>query len=496
MTNHTNNNDARRRQAPRRRRRRNGVPLLLTVILLIMALLMGGLAGLFIARRTDTHIHELNAANNRITALENKLTLLGLDDDDDVEQWLYDNTVNDSALEELAGTGWDDDDEEEELWNDASLLDGTLAVDEEPVVVAEFEGGELLSSEVVPEYNDQLTTLIFAGKSADDVAEDTLNRVLAQLAGDKIIALRARELGLTELTAEDLAAIERQAAENYEAQLADYLAFADNSDESRETAAQHLAQESGVTPESVAETLKKNWWAQKFYDYIVQDVEVTDEEVQAHYDALLAEQRTTFTSYPDEFEYAHMTGQPIVFRPEGYRAVRDILVAFSDADAETAAELTDRLDRGDGEDGDQEALNALYAPLEKTAQEIQDKLNDGASFSELMDEYGCDAALAEEPLRSEGYYVSDHSYVNSVEYVEGSMLLEQPGQVSAPLRSVFGLHLVQYIGDVTPGEVPLEDVLDTMRADALKAKQAEYYDHQRQALLEAANVKYYPERLH
>ena len=112
-----------------------------------------------------------------------------------------------------------------------------------------------------------------------------------------------------------------------------------------------------------------------------------------------------------------------------------------------------------------------------------------------MDEFGCDAALRDEPMRSEGYYVSDHSYINSVEYVEGSMMLEQPGQVSSPLRSAFGVHLVQYIGDVTPGEVALTDVRDAVAAEALKQKQEEYYEQQRDALLEAAQVKYYPERL-
>ena len=75
------------------------------------------------------------------------------------------------------------------------------------------------------------------------------------------------------------------------------------------------------------------------------------------------------------------------------------------------------------------------------------------------------------------------------------MLLEQPGQVSAPLRSMFGLHLVEYIGDVPAGDVPLADVADAMREGALKEKQDDYYAEQRQALLDAANVKYYPERL-
>ena len=498
MANNTDNG-ARRHPAARRRRRRSGVPTSLVIVLIIMALLMGALGGYVVARKTDPHIHELQENRDRMTELENTLTLIGypVDDDVDPEQWLYDRTADDSALADLSGEGWNED-EGDSVWNDASLLTGTLSEDGEPVVVAEFDGGQLLSTEVIPVYNDQLTTQIFAGHNADDVAEETLNRVLEQLAGDKIIAARAQELGLTEMSEEDLAQIEAQAAQTYETQLADYIAFVGGAD--RETAAQQLSEESGVTLEGIVEQLKQNWWSQKYYDYTVKDVAVTDEEVQACYDALLAKQKEDFSGTTENFEYAHRTGQPIVWRPEGYRAVRDILIRFTDdADIEQAARLLDQLELEEDEQKRADAqaqLDKLFAPLEKKAAEAQAKLEGGAAFADLMDEYGCDEALKDEPLRSQGYYITDTSFVNSAEYVTGSMMLEQPGQVSSPLRSEYGVHLVEYIGDLAPGEVPLADVQEAVSAEALKQKQAEYYAQQRQALLEAANVKYYPERLH
>ncbi|MBQ9721587.1 MAG: hypothetical protein IJV64_12980, partial [Oscillospiraceae bacterium] len=274
MANNPNADKAPRgpRQTGRRRRRKSGVPLRLVIVLLIMALLMGALAGYVIARKTDPHVHELQDARDRVTELENTLTLIGYPVEDDVDpaQWLYDNTANDNALQDLTGESWGG--AEDDLWSDASLLEGTLEAGDESVVVAEFEGGVLLSDEVIPVYNDQLTTQIFAGHSADEVAEATLNSVLAQLAGDKIIATRARELGLTELSAEDLAEIDREAAENYETQLADYIAFVSGGADSRETAARKLEEESGVTLQSVTQSVRENWWTRKFYDYIVREV--------------------------------------------------------------------------------------------------------------------------------------------------------------------------------------------------------------------------------
>ena len=491
----TSNKNARRNpSAPRRRRRRGGVSVLAMIVLLIIALLMGAFAGYFIARKTDTHIHALQDANDRITELENTLTLIGypLGEDVSPEQWVYDNTANANALSDLNGGGWSD--EEDDVWSDDSLLGATLPEDADPVVVAEFEGGQLLSNEVIPEYNDQLTTQIFSGHSADEVAEDTLNRVLKKLAGDKLIALRAAELGLTELNDADLAQIRQQATDNYETQLEDYIAFSENPNETRESATAKLAEE-GVTLESVIESLKQSWWTQKYFEHIVKDVTVTDEEVQACYDALLAKQREEYTAYPEDFEYAHTAGELIVFRPEGYRAVRDILVPFTPEDAEVVATLTEQIELGTANADAKSQIDAMYETLNATVQEVQDKLNAGQSFAALMEEYGCSPALKEEPLRSEGYYINAKSFVNSLEYVEGSMMLEQPGQVSAPLRGPAGLHLVEYIGDVAPGEVPLADIRDAVAAAALKQKQTEYYEQQRDALLEAAQVKYYPERL-
>lgn len=484
------------RNPQRRRRRPSGVPVMLVIVLLIIALLMGALAGFIVARKTDTHIHELQAANDRVTELENTLTLIGypLGDDVDPQQWAYDSTARDSALEDLNG-GNPEDDDEVDLWDDDTLLDATLPEDTDPVVVAEFEGGQLMSNEVIPEYNDRLTLLIFSGHSAEEVAEETLDSVLKEKAGDKLVALRATELGMTELSEEDLAEIRRQASENYETMISDYLAFSDEEGMTRESAVQSLEEENGITLESIVESLKQNYWTQKYFDSIVKDITVTDEDVQAYYDRLVASQRQAYTEYPEEFEYDHLTGALIVYNPEGYRAVRDILIPFDVDTLDEVATLSELIELGTADEDTQSKLDALYAPLEETAKEIQQKLADGQAFTDLMDEYGCDPDLKDEPLRSEGYYINSNSFVNSIEYIKRSMMLEQPGQVSEPLRSSMGVHLVEYIRDITPGEVPLESVKDAVSAAALKQKQTEYYEQQRNALLEAAQVKYYPERL-
>ena len=510
MTNQTKN--AARRPQPPRRRRQNGISLMLVVVLLIIAILLGGVVGFLLSRRADPKLHELQEAQDRITELENTLTLIGFSEDsDDPEDWIYDDGVPDDAAQDLSGD--DDEDDDENVWTEDSLLSGMLKDDGDPVVVAEFDGGQLLSTEVIPEYNDQLTSQVFAGNSAEDVSQSLLQSVMSDMVSDKIIAVRAQSLGLTDLTDADLAEINKAAAANYADQLDEYIAYTEQNREEeeggepadageadaqalRDEAAKRLKEESGVTQESIASELKETWWMQKFYDYTVKDVTITDEEVQTYYDELLADQKIAFPQYPESFEYAHLNGDAVTYRPEGFRAVRDILIPFPDnATATRASELTDKLEFDSGDAEAREQLEALYAPLDATAQEVLEKLSAGQSFDSLMSEYGCSEDLNTDKLKTEGFYITDSSFVNSVEFVEGSLLLDTPGDISTPLRSVYGVHLVQYIGDVPAGEVPLEEIRDEVRAEALDLKRSEYYEAQREAMLEQANVRYYPERL-
>ncbi len=492
----------------KKRRRKKGVPTLLVIVLLVIAIIMGGLAGFAIARQTDSSREQLQAANAKIMELENTLTLIGFSTEtDDAEQWIFDDTGETNGLEDLSGdlSGTPDQDVSA-LWTDDTILNGTLTEPSEPVVVAEFDGGQLMSDEVIPEYNDQLTTQIFAGYNAEDISDSILQEVLSYMVSDKLIAVKAQELNLDELTDEDLAAIDAEANRIYNEQLSYYVDFVTepgmSEDEINAAAAQYMESEEGVTLESITNELKETWWAQKFYDYTVKDVTVTDEEVQAHYNDLLASQKTTFAEYPEDFEYAHINGETIVYRPEGYRAVRHILINFDNLeDTATAMDLMDQialLDPAADAATIQEyqtQLDALFEPLEAKAAEIESKLQSGQSFESLMDEYGQDEMLKTEPLHSEGYYISSNSSMYSSEFIEGSMMLEKPGDVSSPLRSPEGIHLVEYTADIPAGEVPFADVADLMKEETLSLKQSDYYESQRTVWLEEANVKYYPERL-
>ena len=493
----------------KKRRRASGVPMVLVIILLVLAFGMGGLLGHVVARRSSTLNADLQRANARIIELENTLTLIGFSvDEDDPESWVFDDSGNTGSAADLAGDYTAGGDQQEgDLWAEDGLLSGMLEEDGEPVVVAEFDGGQLLSTEVIPEYNDQLTTQVFDGYNADEVSESVLQTVLTYMASEKIVMLKAQELGLDQLTDEDLKEIDAEAEGIYQEQVTYYMAFVAepgmSQDEIRTAAMAYMAKDQGgITKESIVEDLKKTWPVHKFYNYTVKDITVTEDEIKAHYDEELAEQKEVFARSPEEFEYAHVNGDTVLYNLDGYHAVRDLLIAFdTPEDADKAADLLDQLDQIDAQkDPDrygavQAQLDELYAPLEQKAQEVVAKYQAGEDFLALADAYGSDDAMRTEPVRSQGYYLSDESFLYSTEFVQGSMMLSEPGQLSTPLRSPSGVHLVQYVNAVPAGEVPLADVRDAMEAAALEQKRDAYYQSETEKMLEAANVRYYPERL-
>ena len=75
------------------------------------------------------------------------------------------------------------------------------------------------------------------------------------------------------------------------------------------------------------------------------------------------------------------------------------------------------------------------------------------------------------------------------------MMLENIGDVSVPVHTVSGVHIIKYVSDVAPGDVPLDAIRATIEAEVLAEKQeASYIDQEAQWIIDAA-PKYYPERL-
>lgn len=502
---HEANNSNKKKPASRFRRRPRGVPAALVAALLVVAIFFGGLVGFVVANKTNSFRAQLDAANARITELENILTMMGFSEGvSDPGDFIFDDTGTDDEQHDLSGEASDDS---SVLWNEDGLVSGMLEETGEEIVVAEFNGGQLLSSEVINPYNDQLATEAFGYGDTDVDASNTLQMVMENLVADKICYLKAEELGLTTLTDEDNQAILESCEADFKEQKDFYRDSVNTSgmtDEEADAAVvAYLQNEIGISLESMVEEATQAYWRTKLFNEVTKDISATDEEVQAAYDALLADQKARFDEYPDDYEFAIMSGETIAYNLDGYRYVKHILLTFDDPDVATKVEdLYYQISELDPETDFeqitalQEELNGYYTDLDAKADTVLAEINAGADFDALIEKYGEDEAMEYEPTKSVGYTVSAAS-VNqfSDDFIEGCMMLEKVGDVSVPIHSVGGVHIIKYVGDVVPGEVALDSIRSTIEAEVLSDKQESAYVEQEAQWIAAADAKYYPERL-
>ncbi len=490
-------------QQRRRSKRSASTPVALVAVITIAALFFGGLAGYAIGVRNNSYRKQYEEAQERITTLENQMALIGFSSDfSDATAWTFDDTDSSDEMNDLSGNTADTNG----FWSSANGISDVLSEDAEPVVVAEFTGGQLMSNEIADAYNDEMSMLMLNFGNSDNDAETVLNRVLEEQTTEKVMYLKAQELGLTELNSADLAAIETEAQAEFEDHRSFYSAAVDttsmNATEANAAIDEYLESQVGITLEGLIEQHKEEYWKNKLRDYIGAGVTVSDEEIQSEYDALLANQTAAFSANPADYEYAKLMGETIVYNPEGYRYVKHILLAFTDADTKNDARaLINTIAAYDPETQASEIqeaqtqLDALYTDLDAQAEALIEQLNSGADFDALIEQYGMDDGMKYEPTKTQGYCISANSTNMESSFIEGAMMLEEPGQISVPVHTSNGVHIIRYESDVPSGAIPLADVRSAIEAQLLEEKISDAYDKQAEQWLAEANPVYYPERL-
>ena len=491
----------------RKKSKKRGVPVAIVAILLVLVIVAGMFFGIVLGyglgRRTSSdRLQDANAQINELTDMVEEAS--GQEVDVFTDQLSEENAA---ALDELSGEGTKDVDEGQT----SAMMSGEAfgGVDEpvnEDVVVAEFDGGKLTSIEVNEEYNRQMTSFIFAGFSEDEIAENLIADVMEYMVSDRVLQKQAKKLGLLDLSDADKDLIASEAQGSFDEQVDFYRSYvreAGMSEEQVTEAARKFLEESeGVTYDSIYADLESGWWSQKLYDHVIREVSVESADVLALYQERLAEQKANFAAYPDDFEYAQMNGETIVYNLPDYRAVKLLQLSFEDEDAiETVFALEEELETLDAQKDItriseiQNQLNAIYATPETQAQTVLAEINAGASFDAMLEQYGTDEGMKDAKLRETGYYVSANSPLWHQNIISAALALQNPGEVSPAFRTGEGVCILSYVGEVAPGDVAMDKVVDELTGEALQKAQLNAYEKQVEAWIEEADVKYYPERM-
>ena len=373
--------------------------------------------------------------------------------------------------------------------------------------------------------------------------EETVKKDLVDSAvEDAVVKAKAAELGLDQFDEAALAEFEASAEATMQSYIDYYLGYyypdaEEVTDEMRAEAEKYWT-DNGFSREAYAESLQKDAINEAVYEYVTKDVAVTDEDVQAEYETLIAENQESYTN-DRTYNSDRNAGATIAWNPEGYRAVKHVLIKFDDEqsalysdlqsqldslnaekdaiveaqtateapEAEATAEATEETETAEPEETEAplrtlEEVNAdiaacateveaLYAQLMPTAEEVVAAFNAGTSFDELIAKYNEDPGMTNEPTATIGYAVSADSTTWDPAFTEGAMSIAEVGQISEPVRGSYGIHIIYYMSDVTPGEVALEEIHDGVAEVALSDKIAATYDEQVAAWVEEANVEYF-----
>lgn len=405
-------------------------------------------------------------------------------------------------------------------------------------VVAEYgEDGIIWLEDAQKQFDEASAMYAQYGISVGSYAAEIKQSIVEGMVRDAVLDAKAKEMGLAELSEETMAELTEQANTDLETYIGYYTSYfaqdGASEEENREATIQGLAQ-NGITVDALLEDRISNYVSEQLHDAVTKDVTVSDEEIQAKYQAMVEDDKESYAE--DDFAYNSARNDEdtvIAWNPEGYRTVKHVLIKFDDDQAKQYSELQSALtslndelsaldnpeptaEPAEGEEAEATeepaaprtreeiqadigeigaSIEALYAQLMPRAQEVVDAFNGGMDIDSLIAQYGQDdPGMTREPSKSQGYAVAANSTTWDPAFTEGAMSIKEVGQISEPVRGKNGIHIIYYLGDITPGEVPFEEIADGVAAEALNDKISMTYENQTDAWVEEAHPVYHLDR--
>lgn len=332
---------------------------------------------------------------------------------------------------------------------------------EEAVVAATVNGEQILQSEL----DAMVSTLSgrmaqYGIDSSDETVMETIQTAaLEELVDDRLLTQDMTLQGCYEFTEEEeseILAAAQTSLENLKIQCEAYFTeYLDGQEEGLTAAelAESYMEEKGYNLEYLENYGRNALASEKYEDWLMEEEpEITEKQIQDTYKERVADSREAYENDIEAFEMAISNGDEVWYRPGGYRAVLQIMLA------------------AEGENEEEK-----LASVEGTANEIYQRLEQGEPFETLIREYGEDSAFDEDSFLETGYQVHKDSVIWEDAFVEAAFgeQMKEPGDYTEPL--VFGdsVHILYYLKDVPAGEAELTEELSEALRQELYEERAE-----------------------
>lgn len=359
------------------------------------------------------------------------------------------------------------------------LLPMTAYAEENPTVVT-VNGDSITQAELDAMMSalDARMTQYGIDTSSENVQNAIREAAMQELVEDRLLTQDMTAQGCYDMTEEEEASIAdaaKKSQADLQQQMESYFAsYMDSQEDSSATAAE-LAEtylkDSGYTLEYMENYIRNTVASTKYEQWLMEgEADTTQEEIQAAYEERVASSKAAYENDVSAFETALANNQEVWYRPDGYRAVLQIMLsAQGDDDAQKLASV-------------KETTDAIYDRLEK-----------GESFESLIAAYGEDSAFDDASFCETGYQVNPQSVLWEDAFVQAAFGdgMKHPGDYSQPV--VFGdnVHILYYLRDIPGGAMELTDALAAALGQELYAQRTEEKMEARLATLkEEAEIVY------
>ena len=256
--------------------------------------------------------------------------------------------------------------------------------------------------------------------------------------------------------------------------------------------------------EEYKEFLKKEKAAERYQADLENAIAVSDDDIAAEYQKLMNEQKGSFDNDPSAYFSADGTH---VYAPEGIRNIRQILIKFPEAIESAISELNAQKQTLESE-GDVEGAAEVQTQIDEKkkqglpqiqskADEVLRKAKNGTDFDALIEQYNEDEGMKSNPKGYPAHASVTTQYVT--EFQDAAMALPSVGAISDLVATNFGYHILLYASDQPAGEVPLEQIKETLREELLESKKSSAVEDKQNELFEQyqteGKLEIYPDRL-
>ena len=308
---------------------------------------------------------------------------------------------------------------------------------------------------------------------SDAQIQQLTDNVLEHFVGLGVLENLLRESGQADIDGQTQLLLDEQARQTYEDARQQMSAairgeFPEASDEQIDA----FLSDIGFTPDAYRQELEQDLKNQRLLDLYCGEITLSDREADEYYEQMYVSVcRDRYEENIPLFEQEILMGGGIsYYMPQGYRRIKHIVMALPQDMADRLSALQSG-SSASSQDERQALLDAAVEVMKPKTDAIYQALANGDSFESQMRLYSCDTGVTTEDA---GYLLHADSVLWDATFFEAALALEHPGDVSEPVITSAGVHIILYAGDEPAGPLALtQEQQDLLRQAALADKQTQ-----------------------